>query len=148
MDSPLNELFVEYKNIQKDVRINRRNHHPRTSSMNLSTDLYPSFSKLFLEYPFHFLRLSFDDAFFSWMAPLTTTNSTSVSGPSPNSSRISFGIVTWPRSPIFILLSMYQESYSVNIYYNEESPPLAYNTPLVGPILISSIVASSGRVIA
>src|SRR5258708_12403542 len=97
--------------------------------MNLSTDLYPSFSKLFLEYPFHFLRLSFDDAFFSWMAPLTTTNSTSVSGPSPNSSRISFGIVTWPRSPIFILLSMYQESYSVNIYYNEESPPLATTPP-------------------
>src|SRR5271163_1893811 len=36
--------------------------------------------------------------------PPTTWNSTSVSGPRPNCSRIFFGMVTCPRSPIFMLL--------------------------------------------
>src|ERR1019366_7684210 len=40
------------------------------------------------------------------MEPPTTRNSTSVSGPRPNWSRMSFGIVTCPRSTILILKSM------------------------------------------
>jgi hypothetical protein len=46
-------------------------------------------------------------AFLRTIEPLTTLNSTSAFGRMPNFSRISFGIVTWPRSPTFIFCSMY-----------------------------------------
>src|SRR4051794_18481254 len=48
------------------------------------------------------------------MEPSTTWNSTSVSGPMPKRSRISLGIVTWPRSPSLMLFSMNRSSYLRN----------------------------------
>jgi hypothetical protein len=59
-----------------------------------------------LQRPFHFRRSNFWGAFFSTIHPSTTLNSTSVSGPRPNLSRISLGMVTRPRSPILVLHSM------------------------------------------
>src|SRR5438067_8168670 len=96
------EGFVRYQDVEQDVRVDSGNHRPRTSSMNLSTDEYPSFLKEAAQRPFHLARLSFFGAPFSTIEPSITENSTSVSGPRLNCSRICFGIVTCPRSPIFI----------------------------------------------
>src|SRR6266567_1684899 len=107
-------LGVRDQDVQQDVSIDRSDHRPRMSSMNLSTDEYPSLAKLSAQRPFHFERLSFLGAFFSTMEPLTTRNSTSVFGRRPNCSRMGLGIVTWPLSPILILYSMYVNSYLIN----------------------------------
>src|SRR5262249_52914238 len=100
------ELLVRKQDVKENIGVDGGNHLPRTSSMNLSTDEYPSFAKESPQRPFHLTRLSFLGALFSMIKPLTTQNSTSVSGPRPNCSRMSLGIVTWPRSPIFIFPSM------------------------------------------
>src|SRR5271168_4284684 len=99
-------LLVRHQNIQQDIRVDGRNHRPRTSSMYLSTDEYPSSVKFFLQRPFHFRKTGSLGAFFKTIERPTTWNSTSVSGASWNRSRISLGMVTWPRSPTFILHSM------------------------------------------
>jgi len=114
------ESFVRQEDVEKDVGIDSSDHfgcqRPRTSSINLSTDVYPSSSKLALHRPFHLFRSSFRGAFFRTIEPFRTSNSTSVSGPRPNRVLISFGIVTWPRSPIFILSSMTHNPYQRNQY--------------------------------
>lgn len=79
--------------------------------MKLATEEWPSFANPFLQWPFHFARFRFLGDFLKTTEPPTARNSTSVSGPRQNRSRISFGIVTWPRSPIFILVSMNHDLY-------------------------------------
>jgi hypothetical protein len=48
-------------------------------------------------------------AFLRTIDPLTTSKLTSAFGRMSNFSRMSFGMVTWPRSPTFIFYSMYQK---------------------------------------
>src|SRR5260370_41583655 len=52
-------LDVRDQDVQQDVGIDRSDHRPRMSSMNLSTEEYPSLAKLSAQRPFHFARLSF-----------------------------------------------------------------------------------------
>src|ERR1017187_3224120 len=79
--------------------------------MYLSTEEYPSAVRLSRHLPFHRLSESLAGVFLSTMAPLTRWNSTSEFGWIPNRSRISFGMVTCPRSPTFIFSSMNQNTY-------------------------------------
>src|SRR5437868_1304185 len=64
------QSFIGQQNIQQDIRVQGRDHRPRMSSMNLSTDGKPSSVKHF---PFHFFELSFRGLFRSTIKLSTTS---------------------------------------------------------------------------
>ena len=63
------ERFVWQQNILQDVRVDCRDHRPRTSSIYLSTDVYPIAAKLALACPFHLRKFSFLGAFLRRITP-------------------------------------------------------------------------------
>ena len=89
-----NEGFVWNQKVEQDVRVDSGNHRPRISSMNLSTDEYPSAENPCPHRPFHFRIAELLRAFFSTMTPCSKLNSTSVFARNPKRSRIAFGMVT------------------------------------------------------
>ena len=107
------KIGVRKKNVEQNVGIDGGDHLPRMSSMKSSTEGYPRSPRLPPQWPFHLSRSSLFGALVKMIEPCSTWNSTSEFGPSPNWSRMSFGIVTWPRSPTLILLSMDRYSYLI-----------------------------------